>query len=237
MIDIFKAYWKWFIAILILIIGGGIFFYLYNKNNKKEDATYYSVLAEEKDVSDNVIEEPVVQEIKMVNVDIKGAVKKPGVYSLEEGSLVNDVIKLAGLKASASTKNINLSKKVVDEMVIIVSTLKELNSMETNETKNKECVSDTVIINECAEASIIVPSNGNNEENNNSLNEEKSTKVNINKASKEELMTLSGIGESKALAIIKYREDNNSFKEISEIMNVNGIGEALFNKIKDYITV
>ena len=50
-------------------------------------------------------------------------------------------------------------------------------------------------------------------------------------------MTLSGIGESKALAIIKYREENNGFKDISEIMNVSGIGEALFNKIKEFITI
>ena len=59
----------------------------------------------------------------------------------------------------------------------------------------------------------------------------------MNKANKEQLMTLTGIGESKALAIIKYREDNNGFKSIEEVMNVSGIGEALYNKIKDSITV
>ena len=68
-------------------------------------------------------------------------------------------------------------------------------------------------------------------------NEEKNQKVNINKASKEELMTLSKIGESKALAIIEYRETNGNFKSIEDIKNVSGIGDKLFEEIKEYITV
>ena len=79
--------------------------------------------------------------------------------------------------------------------------------------------------------------NKNDTTNDNKQTQEENSKVNINKATKEEIMTLSGIGESKALAIIKYREENNGFKDISEIMNVSGIGEALFNKIKEFITI
>lgn len=66
--------------------------------------------------------------------------------------------------------------------------------------------------------------------------EEDSKKVNINKASKEELMTLQGIGESIAGRIISYRE-KNPFKSIEELKNVSGIGEKLYEKIKDFITV
>lgn len=62
-------------------------------------------------------------------------------------------------------------------------------------------------------------------------------KVNINKASREELMTLSGIGEAKADAIIRYREQNGSFKSIEEIMEIEGIKEGVFHKIEDQITV
>ncbi len=245
MIDIIKDYWKWILAFFILLVGGGICFYLYNKNDNKEETNSSEVLVKEVAIDNKVEEEVVQDEVKMVNVDIKGAVKKPGVYSLEEGSLVNDVIKMAGLKSSATTKNINLSKKVVDEMVIIVSTLKELTSSSVEEQKKEECVSNTVLINDCDGSSIIVPNGSNTKEDNNKQDnnqnnnqvEEKPTKVNINTASKDEIMTLSGIGESKALAIIKYREDNNGFKDISEIMNVSGIGESLFNKIKDFITV
>lgn len=61
-------------------------------------------------------------------------------------------------------------------------------------------------------------------------------KVNINTATKEELMTLSGIGEAKAQAIIDYRITNGNFSSIEDLLNVNGISETLFNTIKEFIT-
>jgi competence protein ComEA len=66
---------------------------------------------------------------------------------------------------------------------------------------------------------------------------EEDGKVNINKASKEELMTLPGVGESRAESIIQYREDVGAFQNIEDIMQVSGIKEGLFEKIKDLITV
>lgn len=67
--------------------------------------------------------------------------------------------------------------------------------------------------------------------------EEESGKVNINRASKELLMTLPGIGETKAESILAYRNEHGSFSSIEEIMEIPGIKEAVFSKIKDYITV
>ena len=61
--------------------------------------------------------------------------------------------------------------------------------------------------------------------------------ININTANAEQLCTLPGIGSSKATAIIKYREENGAFTDISQIMNVSGIGENLFNNIKDLICI
>ena len=166
MLEIFKDYKKIFIGIfLILLVACSSFFFV--KSNKNEIKTNEQNVEKVEKLENKeeveIIDEEIVP-VKYVTVDIKGAVKKPGIYTLEEGSIINDAIKQAGLKSNATTKN-------------------------------------------------------------------------INKASKEELMTLTGIGESKAIAIIKYREDNNGFKDISEIMNVSGIGEALYNKIKDSITV
>ena len=60
--------------------------------------------------------------------------------------------------------------------------------------------------------------------------------VNINTCTKEELLTLSGIGESKANAIISYREENGGFKTIEDLLNVSGIGNSIYEKIKNYIT-
>lgn len=69
------------------------------------------------------------------------------------------------------------------------------------------------------------------------MESEESGKININKASKEELMTLPGVGESRAEGIIKYREDVGAFQNIEDIMQVSGIKEGLFEKIKDLITI
>ena len=62
-------------------------------------------------------------------------------------------------------------------------------------------------------------------------------KVNLNLASKEELMTLPGVGEAKADLIIQYREEHGRFQNIEDVMNISGIKEGLFAKIKDNITV
>jgi len=69
------------------------------------------------------------------------------------------------------------------------------------------------------------------------MESEESGKININKAAKEELMTLPGVGESRAESIIKYREEQGAFQSIEDIMQVSGIKEGLFEKIKDLITV
>lgn len=70
-----------------------------------------------------------------------------------------------------------------------------------------------------------------------SANEEKDGKINLNAATKEELMTLPGVGEAKADSIIQYRNENGGFKSIEEIMNISGIKEGLFEKIKDLIKI
>jgi competence protein ComEA len=232
MLDIIKDYKAYIIGgltlLIIFILSGFLFF----KSDKKEEN-----LEEERIVEKVEVKEKNVQEEKPVyfNVDVKGTVKKPGVFNVKEGSIINDVLKLAGLKSNSSTKYINLSKKVVDEMVIYVYSKSEIKKL--TEIKKEDCFTNEVDISECDGASIIIPGESNSSSSNNNSNSPVPGKVNINTATKEQLMTLTGIGESKALAIIKYREENNGFKDISEIMNVSGIGEALYNKVKDNITI
>ena len=184
-------------------------------------------------------------EENMIRVDIKGAVAKPGVYSLKEGSIVDDVIKLAGgINKNANTKEINLSKKLKDEMVIVIYTNLELEDFKAKkeELKQKEkCICDTDINEACVKESYT-----NSYEYNSSYysSESKVSKesesyesiININTASLEELLTLTGIGESKAKAIIEYRKENK-FEIIEDIMKVTGIGQSVFDKIKENITV
>lgn len=174
-----------------------------------------------------------------VRVDVKGAVKKSGVYELDSNSRVIDAINLAGgLKSNASTKYLNLSKKITDEMVIYVYTNNQVKSMGIKEEVREECKCPTIDTSICAGSNIIISDKDDSTIiEGNITNQENSNKVSLNKASKDELMTLSGVGESKALAIIEYRDNNGGFKALEEVMNVSGIGEALYNKIKDYITL
>lgn len=173
-------------------------------------------------------------------VDVKGAVKNPGVYNVDKNAIISDVIKLAGgFNTNAYQENINLSKKIRDEMVIFVYTKTEVKNFLNDNPKNvttEICKAPDYSIYECINnKQSIVEVDADNFQNDQDNNIKK--KVNINTASKEGLATLTGIGESKALAIIDYREKNGGFKSIEEIMNVSGIGEKAFEKIKDYITI
>ena len=222
--DWIKKYGLWG-GIGLLLIVAIIGFSIFHKNDKKLNDEDIALVEEIEETKPEVLAE--VKE-KEYYVDVKGSVKNPGVYKVKEGTIINDVITLAGgLKSGASTKNINLSKKISDEMVIYIYTAKEL----TNLNKESECLCDKVDISSCEGASVIISDNVST-----SSNETKGL-VNLNTASKEELMTLSGIGESKALAIIDYREKNGGFKTKEELMNVSGIGEASYKKIESNITV
>ena len=168
------------------------------------------------------------QNDKKVIVDIKGEINNPGVYELTDKNNVNDVINMAGgLTKNSDTSNINLSKKLIDEMVIIVYSKEEIRKskiekQQTCPTYNNACITSS------DEKSKLVNTKDTTKEN---------TKININTASKEELQSITGIGETKAEAIIEYRNKNGKFTKIEDIKNVSGIGEAAFEKIKNQITI
>lgn len=154
--------------------------------------------------------------INDVSVDIKGLIVNPGVYNIKSDSRIIDVIELAGgLKEGANTEQINLSKKVTDEMVIVIYSNEEVESMKKNDSYNN--IDNANYVEEYK------------------INDTSDGKVSINTSTLEELMTLKGIGKSKAEAIIKYRNTVGLFNSIEEIMNVSGIGESIYKKIKDNI--
>lgn len=191
--------------------------------------------SKEKNLVDNQVVINEVEKVEvdlkddLVYVDIKGAVKKPGVYKINSDKKIIDVITIAGgLMENANTDNINLSKKVTDEMVIIIYTDEEVKNSNIVDTVikviDKECVCPNIQNDGCINTEI-----------NDSITNVNKT-ININTATLEELMSINGLGEAKAKAIIKYREENGYFKIIDDLLNVSGIGEALFEKIKEYIT-
>jgi competence protein ComEA len=137
-----------------------------------------------------------------VLVYICGAVVTPGVYEVENGSRICDVLELAGgFSEDAGTDYLNLAETVSDGEKVYVPTAGEL---EVELLAEEEAASG---------------------------------KININTATKEQLVTLPGIGESKADSIISYRAEHGGFSSIEEIMEIPGIKEAVFSKIKELITV
>lgn len=216
-----------FTIIITMVTGAVLYVFLYYyTDSKKEVITFIEEPVLEKEVE--VEEEPLPL---MIKVDIKGMVNLPGVYELEEGKRVIDVINAAGgLKEGANTEVNNLSKKIYDEMVIIIYSDEEVDSftkiLEEEEIEEEKCkdYNSNITNDSCIEKEDTV------------INEI-DQKISINEATQELLITLPSIGEAKANSIIEYREENGPFQKIEDIMNVSGIGESLFEKIKDYITV
>lgn len=214
--------------ILFILIAICIIYVKTNLNSNK-----YNNLEVEEDIvkKDLIEEENMEEEIIKYNVDIKGAVNNPGVYEVNNNLTVNDVINIAGgLTKNADTSVINLAKKITDEMVIIVYTKEEVKNSNIVDTVVK------VVEKECECPNIQNDGCLNTEIKDNINNKGDNELININSATKEELQTINGIGESKANNIIKYRETNGKFTKIEDIMNVEGIGESLYEQIKIYIT-
>ncbi len=201
-------------------------------------------------------EEDKEKEIKRVKVDVKGYVNKPGVYELDATSRVIDAINSAGgLNKDANTEYLNLSKTLQDQMVIIVYSNSEVSKFkETDEqviyiekackcpdNENDACISEEDVVNTIGKTDNTTSTSKNPSTNNSGTSsstnktQQTNTIVSINTGTLQELMTLTGIGESKAKAIIEYREKNNGFKTLEELMNVSGIGEKTYSKIKDRI--
>ena len=147
----------------------------------------------------------------MCFVHISGAVWHPGVYELEEGSRIYQAVEAAGgFLPEADEGYLNLAALIADGMKITVLTKEEAQSAGAWEA---------------------------DEGGSGQQKETVSEKVNINTATKDQLMTLTGIGEVRAEDIIAYRQEHGPFRQIEDIMQVSGIKEAAFAKIKDDITV
>ena len=146
-----------------------------------------------------------VVEQDLITVDVKGAVKSPGIYNLPLGSRVHDAVqKAGGMTENADSKNLNLAQKVSDESLVYVPSKEETDIQEasSNTTSSKE-----------------------------------TKKVNINKASLEELKQVKGLGGKRAQDIIDYRESKGTFKSVDDLKKVSGIGAKTIEKLKDYVIV
>lgn len=215
--------------LIVIIIGsiGGFVIYKYQTLPKEKTIDTVKVQKIKKKKKEETIEK-----VEEYMVDIKGEVNNPGIYKLKKGSRIIDVVgEAGGLTESADTSVINLSKKITDEMVIIIYSRQEVENWVATK-QQEEYLQKKCLLKEEGQ----VENDACIEEKTESEKKQPSAMVNINTATKEELMTLPGIGETKAEAIISYRE-KTPFQKIEDLKNVSGIGDSTFEEIKSNITV
>ena len=194
-----------------LALGGFFLLKPTSQTPVKETNLQAEVAAVSKDSSSEKVvkteEKEESPEQDLITVDVKGAVKSPGIYDLPVGSRVHDAVqKAGGLTDEADSKSLNLAQKISDEALVYVP------------TKGEEAASQQA-------ASGTTPSTS------------KDKKVNLNKASLEELKQVKGLGGKRAQDIIDHRETNGKFKSVDELKKVSGIGAKTIEKLKDYVTV
>lgn len=208
------------ITIIIFIVS--IFLYKQKSSNAFKEEYMTEIFEEES--NDNmeytetleedttIINEDSIDRNKII-VEIKGEVEKPDVYQLEEGSIIKDLIDMAGgVTEEADLSRINRAEELLNHELIIIGNIND--ETESSVVQNNSTYS----------------SNGNN-------SDKVSTLININTADLEQLKEITGIGNIKAQSIIDYREANGGFKSLEELKNVDGIGDKTFEKIKEQITL
>lgn len=218
------------IATVFIIIM--LVFICYKLVTQKEAAEEGLILYNYSEDKSNTAEnEPLQEERKEENTPkifrlyISGAVQSPGVYEIEEGKRIVDLIVLSGgALEDANLDNINLAAYVEDAKHVKIP----LKTAETEEKKEETSEDETWYQgNETSEKETVKKE----------TTAQNNGPVNINNASLKELTSLPGIGNVIGQNIINYREAKGPFKSIEEIKNVSRIGNALFNNIKDKITV
>ena len=213
------------VAVLAIIIGGcGIWYCIhknFNNNNNditidisKQNNTEKQILEKETQTqqtnTSEIVKESELATVNQIYVHICGSVNNSGVYMCDSNSRLFEVIELAGgFTQEADETYLNLVEKISDGQRIYVPSKEEVL------TGNIENISQ--VNNNQAQSNIAT------------------SLININTASKEQLMTLPGIGEAKALDIMSYRSTNGNFKNTEDIKNISGIKESAYSKIKDLI--
>ncbi|MFJ7306917.1 helix-hairpin-helix domain-containing protein [Peribacillus frigoritolerans] len=199
------------ITVAVAFVAGGIYFFSQQGEDPADTEDIFSVTAKEAEMEQSVNESAAEPEI--IKVDVKGAVKSPGIFTAQAGDRVIDLITSAGsFTEKADTDKVNFAQIIEDQMVIYVP---EIGEEDKGNLEN-------IQVGTSGDAVTKGTSGG---------------MVNLNTATKEDLQTLTGIGPSKADAILEYRETVGKFKEVDELKQVTGIGDKTFERLRDSISV
>ncbi|RFU66168.1 helix-hairpin-helix domain-containing protein [Bacillus sp. V59.32b] len=204
------------ISLIIIACCAGYFFYQQSLETGKNEADPFFKEEEQpafaaEEIKDGAGQAPAeTKSPTVVKVDVKGAVKSPGVFTAKAGERVIDLVTKAGNFTENADKNkVNLAQLVEDQMVIYVPEVGE----------------DAVSSGMPAEGTAVGSQGAEGD------------KINLNTAAESDLDTLPGIGPAKATAIIEYREKSGPFQAIEDLKNISGIGDKTFEKLQDSITV
>lgn len=211
---------KILLIVIVAIVAIISYYFIFDRkeewlNNQEQNLEIKEEIKTNDQIENNSNERQLEKNENII-VHVSGAVNKEGIVEVKNNSRIIDAIdKAGGLKDEADITNINLAYIIEDGMKIHIPSKEE------------------------KESTIIVESNidSGTVEQSNEIKSNNNKKININTATKTDLETLPGIGESTALKIIEYRKEKGKFKLIEDIKQVNGIGENKFNKIKELITV
>lgn len=213
---------KIILIVIVAIVAIISYYFIFDRkeewlNNQEQNLEIKEEIKTNDRIENNSNEQQLEKNENII-VHVSGAVNKEGIVELKNNSRIIDAIdKAGGLKDEADITNINLAYIIEDGMKIHIPSKEEKES--------------TIIVESNIDSGTVEQSNEIKSNNNKKL------KININTATKTDLETLPGIGESTALKIIEYRKEKGKFKLIEDIKQVNGIGENKFNKIKELITV
>ncbi|CAM3093667.1 helix-hairpin-helix domain-containing protein [Leuconostoc rapi] len=205
--DRMMQYKIWLIVIGVVFVGGVLCLYLKSAKPASNTPAIQSANTHHANSTVSATSTAVSSESVVIMVDIKGAVKNPGVYDIANSPRVQTAVaKAGGITNEADTVKLNLAQKLTDGQMIYVPTRGEVTTDMAVDNKDRMAPND-------------------------------SEKVNLNTATLTELQTLAGIGEKKAEQIISYREAHGGFKNIDEIKEVSGIGDKRFETIQDNVTI
>lgn len=199
------------LAVMVLILSLALFASLAHSKSTRSQSDFPQI-SKTSQASKGNSSLSTAEKSATIVVDVKGAVKNEGVYELPAGSRVTDAIqKAGGFAVNANKKSVNLAQKLEDQAVVYVAA-------------NGEAVDEVIDTSSSSGTQA-------------GVSDSSQAKVNLNTASKEELQTLSGIGEKRAQDIIDYREEHGGFKSVEELKNISGIGDKTYEKIAPEVTV
>ncbi|MDM5285446.1 helix-hairpin-helix domain-containing protein [Peribacillus frigoritolerans] len=199
------------ITVAVAFVAGGIYFFSQQGEDPADTEDIFSVTAKEAEMEQSVNESAAEPEI--IKVDVKGAVKSPGIFTAQAGDRVIDLISSAGsFTEKADTDKVNFAQIIEDQMVIYVP---EIGEEDKGNLENIQVGTSGDAVTKGTSGGL----------------------VNLNTATQEDLQTLTGIGPSKANAILEYRETVGKFKEVDELKQVTGIGDKTFERLRDSISV